>query len=249
MNKLLSRTHRTIVLLTVFSMAMGFLEAAVVFYLRQLYYPEGFVFPLKLMTTEVLVVEYLREISTIIMLSAISIITGKNFPERFSLFLYTFGIWDIFYYVWLKVLLNWPSSFLTLDILFLIPVVWVGPVLAPVICSITMILIAGCIIYFQQKGYPVNINMREWMLLLLGVLIIFSTFVWEYSKIVIKEGFISSFLALRTNQDFQRIVSQYIPIYYNWYLFILGEVLVLCALWLFCRRMKSTFQNSVMHLP
>jgi hypothetical protein len=37
---------KTIIWLAVFSMAMGYLESAVVVYLRKLYYPDGFKFPL-----------------------------------------------------------------------------------------------------------------------------------------------------------------------------------------------------------
>ncbi len=85
---------------------MGFLEAAVVVYLRELYYPEGFAFPLKQLAPNVLLIEYLREISTIIMLFSIGYIAGRKFYDRLSFFLLSFGIWDIFYYVWLKLLLK-----------------------------------------------------------------------------------------------------------------------------------------------
>lgn len=227
-----------IVFLTIFGIAMGFLEAAVVVYLRELYYPKGFTFPLTLMTIETLSIEYLREIATMVMLFSIGIIAGRNFPERLSFFLFSFGIWDIFYYVWLKVLLNWPPSLFTWDILFLIPVAWVGPVLAPIICSVTMILISGCVLYFQQKGYLVRISLREWMLLIGGALVIFVTFVWDFSRIIIQHGFISCLWTLSADPGFQEIVAHYIPDSYNWYLFALGEVLILLSLVLFCRRMK-----------
>src|SRR3990170_1940624 len=113
-----------LICLTIFSVAMGFLEAVGVVYLRQLYYPEGFSFPLKPIALEGLSLEYLREISTIVMLVTVGGVAGRNSYERFAFVLYSFGFWDIFYYVWLKVLLNWPPSLLTLDILFLLPVVW-----------------------------------------------------------------------------------------------------------------------------
>ena len=227
-----------IVFLTIFGIAMGFLEAAVVVYLRELYYPEGFAFPLTLMAIETLSIEYLREIATIVMLFSIGIIAGRNFPERLSFFLFSFGIWDIFYYVWLKVLLNWPPSLFTWDIMFLIPVAWVGPVLAPIICSVTMILISVCILHSQQKGYLARISLSEWILLIAGAFIIFVTFVWDFSRIIIQHGFISRFWTLRADPDFQEIVAYYIPDSYNWYLFAFGEVLILLFLILFCRRMK-----------
>ena len=232
------------VFLTIFGIAMGFLESGVIIYARWLYYPEGFSFPLKPLDIYSISIEYVREISTIIMLFSISSIAGKRFPEKLSFFLYSFGVWDIFYYVWLKVILNWPVSFFTWDILFFIPTIWVGPVLAPIICSITMIAIAVCILYFDRKGYPVKISSYEWVLSLLGTFIIFITFVWDYSRIIFEVGFLSSILTLGTNPAFQQRVVIYIPTEYNWYLFFLGEALILSALILFWKRMKSCQMND-----
>lgn len=235
--KSLTSTRRLIVLLTTFSLAMGFFEATVVVYLRQLYYPEGFSFPLKLMSPQAFVIEYLRELSTLIMLSSVAIIAGKNFPQRFAFFLFSFGVWDIFYYVWLKALLNWPPSLLTWDILFLIPVIWTAPVLAPIISAITMILLAGSMICFEQKGHAANLILREWVFLLSGALIVFCSFIWDYSQILIQGGYFSNLWKLGTNQDILRESAHFIPTHYHWSLFILGEILILCAMGLFCERM------------
>ncbi len=229
----------TLIFLVVFSIAMGFMEAVVVVYLRQLYYPDGFSFPLKLITLQGLSLEYWREISTIVMLLAVSHVSGKNFYERLSYLLICFGIWDIFYYVWLKVLLNWPASFFTWDVLFLIPVVWAGPVLAPIICALTIIIFGGCMIHFQQKGYPAKMNLSEWVLLSAGALIIFLTFIWEYMNLIIKGGFISHLFTLKKDPEFLAIVAQHIPQYYQWPFFVIGEILMLCSLLLFCRRNRS----------
>ncbi len=238
--RLSNRIKTRLTFLIIFGIAMGFLEATVVEYLRQLYYPEGFAFPLTFMALERISLEYLREISTVVMLVSIGIVVGNTFYERLAYFLFCFGIWDIFYYVWLKVLLNWPTSLLTWDILFLIPVVWVGPILAPVICSITMILIAGCILFFHQKSYSIKINLFEWILLFIGAFIIFSTFIWDYTNIIVRGGFISRLMTLTTDPDFQREISSYIPTSYKWPFFALGEMLVLYALALFCKRTRST---------
>jgi hypothetical protein len=228
-----------IVHLAVFSIAMGFLESAVVVYLRQIYYPDGFTFPLRFMALEELSIEYLREGSTIVMLISLGIIAGSNFYQRLSFFLLCFGIWDIFYYVWLKVLLNWPPSFLTWDILFLIPVVWAGPVLAPIISAITMVIISGFILSFQQKGYPIRIKFLEWGLLFSGASLIFITFIWGYSKIIIQTGFISRLLILQTDSYFRKIAAHYVPSDYPWLLFMAGESLILCFLVIFIRRTRK----------
>jgi len=230
---------KKIFFLTIYGIAMGFLEAVVVVYLRQLYYPDGFGFPLKETVWGGLFLEYLREILTIIMLVTVSILAGKMPYERFSYFLFCFGVWDIFYYVGLKALLNWPPSLLTWDILFLIPVVWIAPVLAPIICSTTMIIFSGFMLYYKNKGHPVKLDLLEWSLMLTGGLVIFVTYIWGYSKIIIQGGFLRKFLSLATDANFKRIVTSYIPSTYQWNPFILGEVLVLCSLVIFVKRMKS----------
>ncbi len=224
--------------LTLFGMAMGLLEAAVVVYLRELYYPSGFNFPLAPMAFNVLSVEYLREASTIVMFVCIGMLSGRNFPERLAGFLYSFGVWDIFYYIWLKALLDWPHSLFTWDILFLIPVVWVGPVLAPVICSLTMMAISLCIWNAHRKGHYTDIAPREWRLLISGAFLILITYITDYSLLIIKGGFLSRIWTLNTDSDFQVAVSRYVPDTYNWELFLTGEVMILAALVLFNRRLK-----------
>jgi hypothetical protein len=228
-----------LVFLSIFGIAMGFLEASVVIYLRELYYPEGFAFPVKPVIIGKLSVEYLREISTIVMLFSMSIIAGRNSPERLSTFLYSFGIWDIFYYLWLKVLLDWPSTLLTWDILFLIPVVWVGPVLAPLICSLTMVTIALYIMYSDRKGHRARIFLYEGGMFVSGAVLIFITFIWDYSKILIQGRFLSNLLTLRTSPALEEIIAHYVPTTYNWPLFALGELLIIAPFVSIHRRMKG----------
>ena len=223
-----------------FSIAMGFLEASVVVYLRQLYYPEGFSFPLKIMALDALSVEYLREFSSLVMLFSLAIIAGRNFHERFAYFLLCFGIWDIFYYIWLKVLLNWPQSLLTWDILFLIPVIWAGPVLAPVLCAVTMVGIGSSILSFQQKGYRVRITILEWLLLFIGGCIILITFLWEYFMIIIQGGFLSRIATLATDPYFKQVIAEHIPASFNWHLFMIGEGFIFCCGVLFFWRTRKS---------
>ena len=212
--------------LTSFGIAMGFLEAVVVVYLRLLFYPEGFSSPLRPMLSGFLLIESLREISTVVMIIVVSILAGSQSVRRFSFFLITFGVWDIFYYVWLKVLLNWPASLFDWDILFLIPVIWVGPVLAPVLCSGTMIVIGGYILVLINKGYAVRLKLSEWFLLGVGALLIFITFVQDYAHMIIKGRFYLRFWMLGSDPEFQRCFSSFVPISYNWPLFIAGEALI-----------------------
>ncbi|HEY3370269.1 MAG TPA: hypothetical protein VGK10_05435 [Prolixibacteraceae bacterium] len=237
--------YRTFYLIGLFGIAMGALEAIVVVYLRQIYYPQGFDFPLTFISPQMLSVEWIREVATLVMLIAIGMIAGKNSLQRFAWFLYSFAIWDLSYYGWLKLLLNWPSSLFTWDILFLIPVPWVGPVLAPIICSFTMILFSGMIIHFQKTGYALNMKFYEWLLILTGVIIILGTFMWDYSEIIIKEGLLSRFWTLASDPYFLKIMLSYRPLIYNWNAFILGEILMLFAIALIFRRVRpNQFKQS-----
>ncbi|MBK8340443.1 MAG: hypothetical protein IPK99_10840 [Flavobacteriales bacterium] len=102
--------HRNLVRMAVFFIAMAFLESAVVVYLRALYYPEGFAFPLVPMDGKLVGTEVGREFATLVMLMAPGLLVTRSLLERFAWFCFGFGVWDLFYYVWLKVLLDWPAS-------------------------------------------------------------------------------------------------------------------------------------------
>lgn len=222
--------YRMFILTGLFAMAMGFLEAIVVVYLRELYYPNGFSFPLQTMPASILTLELMREICTLVMLLAIALIAGKNKLQKFAWFIYCFAVWDIFYYLGLKMFLNWPPSLMTWDLLFLIPVAWVGPVLAPVICSLTMILLAACIVVLHEKGYYVRIKISEWGPIISGAVIIFIAFIWDHSRLIINEGFFGEYFNLLDNPRFIQVMAQYKPEYFIWPLFILGEMIILSGI-------------------
>lgn len=152
----MKRYIRLLLWLTVFGITMGFFEAAVVVYLRAIYRPGGFSFPLDTLTDYKIGVEVLRELASIVMLVSVAALAGRRFWERFACFMLIFAVWDIFYYVFLKVILDWPESLLTWDILFLIPAPWIGPVIAPVSISLIMIMAA----VLMLRGYEDGLNFR-----------------------------------------------------------------------------------------
>ena len=205
----------------IYSIAMGFLEAVVVVYLRDIYYPSGFKFPLMIIPDETIRIEILREFCTLLMIIAIAFITGKNKMEIFSYFLFSFAVWDLAYYAGLKLILNWPASFFTWDILFLIPIPWIGPVLAPVVSSISMIILSLLFLFIQKKNAAVKIKVLEWVLIYLGALLIFVSFIWDYSKIIIDNGLLKNIFSLKQS-SFIEISQRYIPSYFHWDIFLLG---------------------------
>lgn len=221
--------HKKIVVVGLFAVAMGFFEAIVVVYLRQIYYPEGFSFPLSVLGSKIYGVELIREFSTLVMLVCTGLLAGRTHHEKFAWFLFTFGIWDIIYYAGLKIFLGWPPSWFTWDILFLIPVTWIGPVLAPVICSATMILLAMMVIRFSNKGLTIRFGKLSWMLVLSGALLIFISFIQDYTTLLIREGFFNSSGGF-TKQGLEAAVLSFIPEKFNWWLFGLGEATILWAI-------------------
>lgn len=198
---------RKFIPLTIFSIAFAMVEAAVVIHLRNLYYPGGFEFPINPIPSDILFIEVLREASTLVILASVAVASGTGRFYRFSYFIYTFGLWDIFYYVWLKVLIDWPASFLTPDILFLIPVVWWSPALAPMIVALSLCGAALYVVYKMDGGFSPKIRLADFVWIVSGAAVIFYTFMADAA--IIEAGGM--------------------PPPYRWVLFLAGESVGLVA--------------------
>ncbi len=133
-------------LLALFGIAMAHLEGVVVVYLRKalgIVDSESNIASVEKFPKKYLKIEMTREAATIIMLVVIAWLSGTTLIEKCIFFLWTFAFWDLFYYVSLYVLIKWPPTFRTIDVLFLIPVPWIAPVWFPVgVSSVTIIAIA-----------------------------------------------------------------------------------------------------------
>lgn len=144
----------TLVVTFIFGIAFGFVEASVVVYLRAavglLPGYGGSLSDVAALSSDIyqqvqilselpkslLVVEFFRELATMIMLAAIAFVSENKKRERLAVFLWTFAAWDIFYYAGLWVTVRWPSSLLTPDVLFLVPVPWFSQVWYPLVISL-----------------------------------------------------------------------------------------------------------------
>jgi hypothetical protein len=122
-----------LILLTLFAVAMAQVEAAIVVHLRTIYYPDDprSLFPLAPLSHRDLAIELVRETATVVMIVTLSFLTARRFRNAFVVFVYVFGVWDIFYYVWLKMMIGWPTAWSEWDVLFLIPWPWFGPWITP----------------------------------------------------------------------------------------------------------------------
>jgi hypothetical protein len=212
--------RRLLVSLLLFGISFGFVEAAVVVYLRPhyaalqaSYYPErreGDLFPLLRldqleaagpMAKRLLAVELAREAATLVMLAAVGLGLGHNFRQSFAAFLVAFGIWDVGYYLFLKLLLDWPSTLLDWDLLFLLPVPWTGPVLAPVLVSVSMIGAGVLVLQREAEGKPIWPGAAAWSAIIAGGSMIIVSFCW----------------------DCRHLMGGGIPVDFNWPLFAAGQ--------------------------
>ncbi len=175
----------------VFAAAFAWVESAVVVYLRHVYYGGDFHFPIAVTWRDGRVVvdllgwtELVREAATMFMLVAVGMLAGRSGWERFSFFMIAFGVWDVFYYVWLKVICNWPEGLMTWDLLFLIPLPWVGPVITPVLVSLAMIGAGVVIVVRVNRGFRVETRWFDWCIVLLCALLIVVSFCWDWKNIL-----------------------------------------------------------------
>jgi hypothetical protein len=214
--------RRAVAALFLFGISFGYVEAAVVVYLRAIYdpirahlHPERGphdLFPLitqkELATTGAentrrLAIEVGREAATMLMLAAVALGVARNLHEWIAAFAIAFGVWDISFYAFLKLMIHWPESMSTWDILFLIPLPWVGPVWAPVLVALTMI-VCGLI---SLRAGGVRGRLPHWAGVLAGAAVIIIAFVW----------------------DFRNTTAGGFPNPFNWPLFLVGEAIGLSA--------------------
>ena len=129
---------RILIWLTLYAIAMAYVEAALVVHLRQLYYADNLqaIFPLQLLSHTDLTIELIREVATILMLVAVAFLADRDIGRRFAAFVYIFGVWDLGYYGFLKLLIDWPQAWLEWDVLFLLPWPWFGPWITPAVIAL-----------------------------------------------------------------------------------------------------------------
>ena len=173
----MKRARHNVLWVAVYAIAMAAVESAVVVYLRALHAGAA---PLSVLEYQLpmrwLGIEVAREAATLVMLITVAAIAAGTAWEGLLYFALMFGVWDIFYYVWLFVFIGWPPSLFTWDILFLIPVPWLGPVIAPVIVSLC--LIGGALWLLSRPD--VRLSRRAWVLASLGCALVLLSFMIDY---------------------------------------------------------------------
>jgi hypothetical protein len=195
-----------------FAVAMAWVEAAVVFYLRMMidrtepYQPTPF--PI---IGGIAPVELVREAATLIMLLTTGILGGQTWRSRLGYAAVAFGVWDIFYYVFLKIICGWPHSLLDWDILFLLPLPWWGPVLAPVSISLLMILWGTFASQFERARFSWRAQVTVWGINLIGITLALYVFMAD---------------TLRVADQGLNAIRDVLPAQFNWPLFGLALILM-----------------------
>ena len=173
------RTRWTAVV--VFGVAMAWMEAATVVYIRMLV---GRVIPYQanpLPRFDALGnTELVREIATMVMLATVGWLAGRNSRARLAYALLAFGVWDICYYAFMAIIVGWPASLLDWDLLFLLPLPWWGPVLAPMLIAVLMI--AGGTLVTQFGNGQLWPTRRTLYPGLLGIALALVVFMWDAGR-------------------------------------------------------------------
>jgi len=195
---------------------MAWVEAACVYYLRvivdrvQPHQPDPL--PIRGILGEV---ELVRESATLLMLAMTGMLAGRRWRARLGYAAIAFGVWDILYYIFLRIISGWPASLFDWDILFLLPLPWWGPVLAPV-CIASLMIVWGTLVTQWRDPIPAarfaRFSWALWTMTGAGIVLALGIFMAD------------SIRALPGGPD---TVRQVLPTAFNWPVF--GAALLLMA--------------------
>jgi hypothetical protein len=195
-----------------FAVAMAWVEAATVFYIRTLVDRiephQTDPLPQDAMNGALGTVELWREAATLVMLVTLGVLAGRTWRRRAGYAALAFGAWDIFYYVFLRVITGWPRTLLDWDILFLLPLPWWGPVLAP--ASIAVVMVVWGTLVTQRDDRP-TVARWPWAIGSVGIVVALAVFMID---------------AWRALPDGRDAVLQVLPTTFNWPLFCVALLLM-----------------------
>lgn len=204
------------VVVAFYALAMAYLEAAVVVYFqRALKINPLDLFPVRDGSSlgGLGRIEVGREVATLAMLATVGWLAGRKGWERLAWTAVAFGVWDLFYYAWLWVFIGWPTTLGTTDLLFLLPVPWVGPVWAPMLVSLALITFGLLVARRIERDKTLQVELRHFVLLVVGGLVVIFSFTIDSS----------------------RILDGALPSAFAWPIFLVGVALALCGAVPLCR--------------
>lgn len=195
-----------------FAVAMAWVESAVVYYLRTMV---SRIEPYQLHPLPLIgalgPAELVREAATLLMLLIVGLLAGTTWRSRLGYSAIAFGLWDIFYYVFLKVMCGWPHSLLDWDILFLLPLPWWGPVAAPVSIALLMIVWGTLVNTRRVRLEASTSGVKPWVLNLAGVALALYLFMAD---------------AIAVSAQGVKAVREVLPVRFPWFSFICALSLI-----------------------
>jgi hypothetical protein len=206
------RERRRWLTVVVFAIAMAWMEAATVYYLRtmtdRIEPYQANPLPIHGVLGQV---ELVREAATLLMLLTVGMLAARTWHRRLGYAAIAFGVWDIFYYVFLRIVCDWPGSLFDWDILFLLPLPWWGPVLAPVSIAILMIVWGTSATQFTSRHLATWLTPTSWGASSLGIGLALYVFMAD---------------ALRVAHLGPDAVRSVLPAAFNWPLFCVAVTLM-----------------------
>lgn len=199
-----------------FAIAMAYLESAVVVYLRRIYGISDLILSVPPFDPQIGAIELGRELATLVMLLTVGWVAGRKFQSRLGLAIFAFGVWDIFYYIWLRVFIGWPQTLLDPDLLFLLPLPWWGPVLSPILIAALMVIGGALAVTKDEHELRLLPSFMDWVLLIGGIQTILYTFMAD---------------ALSALPADARTLNQLRPSEFNWPVYLVGFVMLFLFIW------------------
>jgi hypothetical protein len=206
--KHLTRERKRWLLVVAFATGMAWVEAASVYYLRVMvdriepYQPS----PLPI-SGNLGSVELVREAATLVMLLTLGMLAGRRWSTRLGYTAIAFGVWDILYYVFLRMISDWPRSLFDWDILFLLPLPWWGPVAAPVSIALLMIVWGTFATQVMHRSPVTPLTWALWSLNGLGIVLALYVFMAD---------------SLRTVHLGVDATREVLPEVFNWSVFVVA---------------------------
>jgi hypothetical protein len=226
-----SKTWGIVVL---YATSMAWVESAVVFYLRTMI---NRIEPYQATPLPVAggfgFAEMIRELATMLMLLTVGFLAGRNWRSRIGYSAIAFGVWDILYYVFLKVMCGWPHSLMDWDVLFLIPLPWWGPVLAPVMIALLMVVWGTFASQVEDVTLSAAPGWRAWLLNGIGILLALYVFMSD---------------ALRVSGRGVNALRELLPASFNWPLFLVAWLLMAAPVIVILREFRTRRILSVTSL-
>lgn len=208
----LAPARRVWLVVVLFAVAMAWVEAASVYYIRVVVDRIVPYQPNPLPVGGVLgAVELVREAATLVMLATVGILAAGTWQQRLAYTSVAFGVWDIFYYVFLRVMSGWPTSVLDWDVLFLLPLPWWGPVLAPVSIAVLLIVWGTHVTQSTERPRATSLTRALWSLNGIGIGLALYLFMAD---------------AIHALPQGLESTSKVLPTYFNWPLFSFALVLM-----------------------